>query len=186
MVDETFGGFDYDFVDTPMETSLCKICYYPSREAQLSLCCGHTFCKSCLDGTKKSKFTSKLCPMCCGGEFTSVHNKQVDRLVKSLLVFCSNKKKGCEWQGEVMTSINTLVVAILKMLVVLMIVGYMCSDKILLSILRLNVYVVRLIVNIVTSQKNTRVLRVNTRNSVLNYPCHVPTSVTLVTSLENK
>ncbi|XP_065904792.1 TNF receptor-associated factor 4-like [Dysidea avara] len=101
MADETFGGFDYDFVDTPLENSLCKICCYPSREAQLSLCCGHTFCKSCLDGTKKSKFTSKLCPMCCSGEFTSVHNKQVDRLVKSLLVFCSNKEKGCEWQGEV-------------------------------------------------------------------------------------
>ena len=101
MADEILGGYDYDFVDSPMESSLCKICCYPSREAQLSLCCGHTFCKSCLDSTKMSKFTSKSCPMCCSAEFTSVHNKQVDRFVRNLQVFCSNKENGCEWQGEV-------------------------------------------------------------------------------------
>jgi len=28
-------------------------------------------------------------------------NKQIDREVRSLHVFCTNKKKGCEWQGEV-------------------------------------------------------------------------------------
>jgi len=39
--------------------------------------------------------------MCFSEEFTSVHNKQVDRLVRSLRVFCPNKKEGCEWQGEV-------------------------------------------------------------------------------------
>jgi len=101
IANEIVGGFDYDFVDIPMESSLCKICFFPSREAQLSLCCGHTFCKSCLDNTKKSKFTSKSCPVCCNVEFTVVHNKQVDRFVKSLQIICSNKEKGCDWQGEV-------------------------------------------------------------------------------------
>ena len=29
-----------------------------------------------------------------------VANKQVDRKIRSLHIFCTNKEKGCEWQGE--------------------------------------------------------------------------------------
>ena len=39
--------------------------------------------------------------MCRSEEFSTVTNKQVDRAVRSLLVFCTNNRKGCEWQGEV-------------------------------------------------------------------------------------
>ena len=48
------GGYDYQFVETPSDMLVCKICQYPSREAHLSACCGHTFCKSCLEGAKKA------------------------------------------------------------------------------------------------------------------------------------
>ena len=39
--------------------------------------------------------------MCRSKDFTTVNNKQNERVVKSLRVFCTNKDKGCDWQGEI-------------------------------------------------------------------------------------
>ncbi|XP_065904009.1 TNF receptor-associated factor 4-like [Dysidea avara] len=97
----TLGGYDYDYVDVPLDTLLCKICLCPSREAQLTVCCGYTFCKSCILCASEVSSMAQKCPMCFSKGFTSVHNKQVDRLVRSFKIFCPNKKIGCEWQGEV-------------------------------------------------------------------------------------
>ncbi|XP_065888405.1 TNF receptor-associated factor 4-like [Dysidea avara] len=102
------GGYEYQFVDTPLDMFVCKICQYPSREPHLSACCGHTFCKSCLETAKKSTTISKACPICRDEEFITFHNKQADRAIRSLHVFCTNKEKGCEWQGEVNDIINHL------------------------------------------------------------------------------
>ena len=97
------GGYDYQFVDTPSDVLLCKICHFPSKEPHLSVCCGHTFCKSCLDGIKQSKPFQLVvaCPMCRCEGFNTVPNKQNERVIKNLHVFCTNKDKGCDWQGEV-------------------------------------------------------------------------------------
>jgi len=96
------SGYEYDFVVPPSDNVVCKICQHPSREPHLSGCCGHTFCKSCLESVKKAATViSDACPVCRNEEFTTFPNKQVDRTIRSLHVFCSNKKKGCEWQGEV-------------------------------------------------------------------------------------
>ena len=38
--------------------------------------------------------------MCRSEEFTTFSNKQADREVKNLTVLCPNKKKGCDWVGE--------------------------------------------------------------------------------------
>ena len=95
------GGYDYQFVDEPpQEILICKICLLASRDPYLSVCCGHVFCKSCIDSAKQNTAIVKACPVCRNREFTTVVNKQVDRLVKSLHIFCTNKGKGCKWQGE--------------------------------------------------------------------------------------
>ena len=39
--------------------------------------------------------------MCRSEDFTTVANKQNERVIKSLRVFCTNKDKGCDWQGEI-------------------------------------------------------------------------------------
>ena len=39
--------------------------------------------------------------MCRSEGFTTVANKQNERVIKSLRVFCTNKDKGCDWQGEI-------------------------------------------------------------------------------------
>ena len=97
----TNGGYDYEFVDTPSDITECKICHLTSRDPYLSVCCGHVYCKSCLDNAKKMTATSSACPMCRNEEFIVYPNKQLDRIVRSLKIFCSNKIKDCRWQGEV-------------------------------------------------------------------------------------
>ena len=73
----------------------------PSRNPYLSECCGHLFCKSCLDNIKKAVSISKACPVCrCDKEFKTFRNKTIDREIRELRVYCTNKEKGCEWQGE--------------------------------------------------------------------------------------
>ena len=91
------GGYDYkfakQFVSTPLDRYFCEICQHPSREPHLSVCCGHVFCKSCIDKIKS-------CPMCRDENFVTFPNKQLDREIKSLDVLCTNIDKGCMWQGK--------------------------------------------------------------------------------------
>ena len=100
-ISSTNGGYDYEFVEAPSDITECKICHLPSRDPYLSVCCGHVYCKTCLDSTKKLTATTSACPMCRDEEFTVYPNKQLDRIVRNLKIFCSNKSKGCKWQGEV-------------------------------------------------------------------------------------
>ena len=99
------GGYDYQFVKTPADTLICTVCFLPSREPCLSECCGHTFCKSCLESSKKF---SNICPVCRSKNFITIFNKQADRVIRSLHVFCTNKEQGCEWEGEVNDITNHL------------------------------------------------------------------------------
>ena len=100
---------------------MCKICHYPSREPHLTVCCGHTFCNSCIKNVKNSTFLSDACPMCRAEQFATVPNKQNERAVLSLHVHCVNTERGCDWIGEVnnITShLKTVVGANLKMFTV--------------------------------------------------------------------
>ena len=100
-IENSRGGFDYSFVNTPPDELVCKICHCPSREPYLSVCCGHTFCKSCLEDAKRVLVVTNACPMCRNEDFTTFPNKQNERAVKNLHVFCTNKGRGCDWKGEV-------------------------------------------------------------------------------------
>ena len=97
---DNMGGYDHDFVETPYDRFICKICRIPSRDPYLSVCCGHLFCKSCLDNVKKTATITNACPVCRDEKFVTFPNKAVDREIKSLHIYCTNKEKGCEWQGE--------------------------------------------------------------------------------------
>ncbi|XP_065917773.1 TNF receptor-associated factor 3-like isoform X2 [Dysidea avara] len=92
------GGCDYQFVGDPPDEVICRICQYPSRNPYLTVCCGHVLCKSCLDGCIAN---SRACPVCRSKKFKSYINKQIDRKVRSLLVYCDKKEEGCQWKGEI-------------------------------------------------------------------------------------
>ena len=96
------GGYEYDFVDALPDRLICKICDYPNRVPHMSVCCGHNFCKSCLDSAKKATGIILACPICRAsfGKFVTFPNKQADRELKSFQILCPNKERGCKWQGE--------------------------------------------------------------------------------------
>ncbi|XP_065902755.1 TNF receptor-associated factor 5-like [Dysidea avara] len=93
------GGYDYQYVESPPDRLVCNICQFPCRDSHLSVCCGQMFCKSCLDGSRKATITN-ACSFCQEKEFITFPNKQADREIKSLHVMCTNKERGCEWQGK--------------------------------------------------------------------------------------
>ena len=94
------GGYYYTFVDTPSDRLVCKICHLPGRDPHLTDCCGAIFCKSCLERAQQATTVSTACAHCRAESFGSMINKQAHREIKSLHIYCTNKEKGCEWQGE--------------------------------------------------------------------------------------
>ncbi|XP_065901619.1 TNF receptor-associated factor 4-like [Dysidea avara] len=100
---EVPSGFDYQYVDSPPERLVCVLCGFPCRDPFLSVCCGHNFCRSCVDGCKEVAAAISVmstCPVCRDEDFVTFPNKQADREIKSLHMMCTNKGRGCEWQGE--------------------------------------------------------------------------------------
>ena len=100
------GGYRYDFVTEPPDYLRCILCRLPSRDPYLSDCCGNIFCSSCLQASFQggSGKSSQGCPnpKCPSPRtFTSFRNKQVDRNVNDLKVYCTNRHKGCTWQDKV-------------------------------------------------------------------------------------
>jgi len=93
-IDDDDGGYTYQFVDTPEERLNCILCQHVSRKPQLSLCCGRTYCKSCLG---KWKRTSRACPYACRCKLMkTVAHPEAERTILGLRVYCSN---GCPWTG---------------------------------------------------------------------------------------
>ena len=95
-------GFDCDFVETPPDSLVCKICYYPAREPQqTNVCCGQTFCAVCLQkyACTKSLDTNR-CPYCNEVPLKYVPDIKTNRSVGDLKVYCPNKSLGCYWIGE--------------------------------------------------------------------------------------
>ena len=95
------GGYDYEFVTAPPDRLMCKICYNPCRDAQLTGCCGAHFCRSCLQQVRRGRSVSRACPMCRAERFQTLPNKEAIREIKACHVYCLNGKNGCTWSGEI-------------------------------------------------------------------------------------
>ena len=98
----TTGGYRYEFVEEPPDYVRCSICHLPSRDPYLSDCCGSLFCYSCLQEKAKSQFGATCPNSKCPSprSFKTFKNKQVERTVKELRMYCVNKSKGCGWHDR--------------------------------------------------------------------------------------
>ena len=98
----TTGGYRYEFVEDPPDYVRCTICHLPSRDPYLSDCCGSLFCYSCLQEKAKSQFGATCPNSKCPSprSFKTFKNKQVERTVKELRMYCVNKNKGCGWHDR--------------------------------------------------------------------------------------
>ena len=100
---KNYGGYEYSFLDSPHSRYNCKICQLPSRDPYMtgSCCRGQILCKTCLHQTVLPYANPNYCPICRKEGFVSYPNWQLDREIKNLLIYCTNKEKGCEWYGGV-------------------------------------------------------------------------------------
>ena len=96
------SGYDYNFVGTPPDRLVCKICQFPCSEAQLTECCGHVYCQSCVEKVKIVADREYSCPMCREVNFKTIAHHEANRTIKELLIYCPNNKEGwgkCSWTG---------------------------------------------------------------------------------------
>ncbi len=90
-----------NFVDNLPERYKCIICHDIQDQPSLVSCCGQHFCESCLN--QWSARSGQKCPHCQATGITHIVNKQQVRDINDLKVYCSNKSKGCEWVGTMVT-----------------------------------------------------------------------------------
>ena len=106
-VSSEVGGYDCDFVESPADDLLCKICHFPAREPILVACCGYNFCNYCLKRHHQSRVDGNVnCPYCHKEQVQSVLDKRTERYVLNLKVFCPHKRQGCRWIGELRSMKN--------------------------------------------------------------------------------
>ena len=94
------GGYDYDFVDSPPDRLVCKICQSPYREVQR---CGHVFCILKCCKKLRSSTTSTIgqaCPTCRKESFNAFVHLEADHKIEVRKVCCPNVKDGRGWIGE--------------------------------------------------------------------------------------
>ena len=92
------GGYDCELVDgSLLERYQCAVCMKLLRDARLTECCGQHFCDTCFQQWFKKNET---CPHCRAKQCKSMLNKEKIRDVNQLRVRCTNREKGCAWEGE--------------------------------------------------------------------------------------
>ena len=101
-MDEEFEtGSDYakedlSFVEKPPEVISieCPICLQIMLKDISLTSCGHHFCTSCI------KRIHGPCPTCRATSYLIFPDADRQRYIRGLQVYCSNKKDGCTWKGE--------------------------------------------------------------------------------------
>ena len=96
---EERGGYDCQLVHPPpahLQTE-CSVCLQILREPCIVSCCGHKFCRECIESVCEA---GKDCPLCNGPDFSYMAEHSLNRTLLDLDVFCSAKSEGCTWTGK--------------------------------------------------------------------------------------
>lgn len=91
-------GYEVNFVNEvpkEIETS-CPICLDVVLDPKLAICCGHSFCATCIGNWEEK---GKPCPL-CNKQVKVVDDKRLERILNGYEVYCPNKDKGCKWTGK--------------------------------------------------------------------------------------
>ena len=94
------GGYACELVDPPSPDIVqteCSVCLQILKEPCLISCCGHKFCRECIERVERNK---KPCPLCNEPGFTYLRERGLERSLKDFDVRCSYRKGGCEWRGK--------------------------------------------------------------------------------------
>ena len=97
---ENRGGYDCEFVERPSDAfqgGECPVCLLVLKEPCLISCCGHKYCRVCIERVKKD---TQPCPLCNEPDFSFMQERALERYLRDLDVWCCYKKVGCEWNGK--------------------------------------------------------------------------------------
>ena len=98
-------GYEVETVDPEAHNNYeCPICLGILREPYLNDCCGHHFCKACIQQVELAR---DICPLCKAEGFKVFPNLDKKRQVNELRVRCVNREHGCEWTGELKQLVTT-------------------------------------------------------------------------------
>ena len=86
-----------EFVEPLPNELQCPLCLEFLKEPTLTSCCGHHFCRECID---RAVARSHVCPLCNDQGFQTFLNKEKQRVIGTLKIYCKRKSQGCEWVGE--------------------------------------------------------------------------------------
>ncbi|XP_011408545.1 PREDICTED: TNF receptor-associated factor 3-like, partial [Amphimedon queenslandica] len=75
----------------------CPVCLHIFTDPHQVSCCGHNFCKSCIE---RVKHDNGSCPMCKEEAYQSFADKNISRIINGLQVYCTNEVEGCQWKGD--------------------------------------------------------------------------------------
>lgn len=98
---ESYSLDDITFCQSPPEyvEMECPICLLVMiHEPCLVSCCGHHFCRYCIEKAKRS---NNCCPYCKKENYDVMADKGLERVIRSLRVKCIQCTKGCQWEGEI-------------------------------------------------------------------------------------
>jgi len=85
----------FEFVESPPQDYICQVCLNVLREPHITDCCGQHFCRICLDSCVNEYTKTKTCPHCRETRFKHLIYKPFQRKINELVVYCTNKDKGC-------------------------------------------------------------------------------------------
>ena len=93
------AGYDCEFVEKPpiVVQSECPVCLQILREPYQTDCCGYAFCRMCIERVKAE---NTPCACCKAEKFDTFEDKRLKRTLYGFKVYCTNKKQGCQWVGE--------------------------------------------------------------------------------------
>ena len=87
----------YEFVSKYVQSTSsefhCPVCSEILKNPVLTKCCGIRFCRACL------KRETKRCVICKKKPINEVADKQFQRIIEELQVYCLQRKYGCPWVG---------------------------------------------------------------------------------------
>lgn len=90
------GGYQFNFVESPPAHYECPVCLLILRDPHILSCCGKKICLSCVEPILSA---NKPCPL-CQQEFHTMLEKEIQRAVLGLKVYCSHREEGCDWVGQ--------------------------------------------------------------------------------------
>ncbi|XP_065887991.1 TNF receptor-associated factor 4-like [Dysidea avara] len=89
---------EYEFLEGASKDFTCPVCFDIFKTPFLTACCGNHFCLSCVESTKENK---DQCPLCQTSPINGIADKNLQRRINELKIYCKYKKEGCQWTGEI-------------------------------------------------------------------------------------